>query len=102
VLHFVGAKDAFIASQFQRHFLVLGLEGGVLGGGLAILSFGLIGLAGGWSRGTPGGDQLAMLFGAFDLGIAGYAVIMGQIVLMAAVAALTSRHTVNSTLRTVE
>ena len=41
VLHFVGAKDGFIASQFQRHFLVLGLEGGALGGGAAILTFGL-------------------------------------------------------------
>ena len=28
VLHFIGAKDAFIAGQFQRHFLMLGLEGG--------------------------------------------------------------------------
>ena len=26
VLHFVGAKEAYIARQFQRHFLMLGLE----------------------------------------------------------------------------
>ena len=30
VLHFVGAQDRFIAGQFQRHFLWLGLKGGVL------------------------------------------------------------------------
>ena len=33
VLHYVGATDGFIASQFQRHFLVLGFKGGVIGGG---------------------------------------------------------------------
>ena len=33
VLHFIGANDGFIAGQFQRHFLVLGLEGGLIGGG---------------------------------------------------------------------
>src|ERR1043165_6224105 len=37
VLHFIGAKSGFIAKQFQRHFLVLGLEGGLIGGGLAVL-----------------------------------------------------------------
>src|SRR5581483_4749455 len=36
VLHFIGAKDNFIAGHFQRHFLVLGLKGGLLGGGVAI------------------------------------------------------------------
>ena len=28
VLHFVGAKNGFIAGHFQRHFLLLGLQGG--------------------------------------------------------------------------
>src|SRR6202034_4353087 len=32
VLHYVGATDAFIGSQFQRHFLVLGFKGGAIGG----------------------------------------------------------------------
>ena len=40
VLHFIGAKSGFIAGQFQRHFLMLGLEGGLIGGGLAMLLFG--------------------------------------------------------------
>ena len=29
VLHLIGAKHGFIAGQFQRHFLALGLKGGV-------------------------------------------------------------------------
>ena len=33
VLHYVGATDGFIASQFQRHFLLLGFKGGAIGGG---------------------------------------------------------------------
>jgi cell division transport system permease protein len=102
VLHFIGAKDGFIAGQFQRHFLVLGLEGGLLGGGAAILMFGLAGFVARLSRGTAGGDQAASLFGTFAMGIEGYAAIVAQIALIALVTALTSRHTVNTTLRSVE
>src|SRR6185437_4744683 len=43
VLHFVGAKNGFIAGHFQRHFLLLGFEGGAIGGGAAILMFALAG-----------------------------------------------------------
>ena len=32
VLHFIGARDRYIAGQFQRHFLWLGLKGGAIGG----------------------------------------------------------------------
>ncbi len=42
VLHYVGATDGFIASQFQRHFLVLGLKGGAIGGGIALMFFGIL------------------------------------------------------------
>ena len=42
VLHFVGAGDSFIANRFLRHFLRLGLEGGLIGGGAAMLAFGAI------------------------------------------------------------
>ncbi len=102
VLHFIGAKDGFIANQFQRHFLALGLEGGLIGGGAAIVVFVLAGLAGRWGLGIPGSEQLAMLFGTFVLGIGGYLAIVGQAVLIAVVTALTSRHTVHQTLRTIE
>ena len=102
VLHFIGAKSGFIAGQFQRHFLVLGLEGGLIGGGLAMLLFGLAGIAASWSAGTAGGDQLATLFGSFALGWGGYLAIVAQIALVAAVTAVASRRTVNRTLETVE
>ena len=102
VLHFIGAKSGFIAGQFQRHFLMLGLEGGLIGGGLAMLLFGVAGIAARMSEGTAGGDQVATLFGNFALGWDGYLVILTQILLVAVVTALASRQTVNRTLETVD
>jgi cell division transport system permease protein len=98
VLHFVGAKNGFIAGHFQRHFLLLGLQGGAIGGGAAIMLFALAGVISRWFAGTAGGEQTAALFGSFSIGIAGYAAVLGQVVLIAAVTAMTSRQTVNRTL----
>ena len=39
VLHLIGATHAFIVGNFQRHFLLLGLKGGAIGGGGAVLLF---------------------------------------------------------------
>jgi cell division transport system permease protein len=102
VLHYVGATDSFVSRQFQRHFLILGFKGGAIGGGAAILLFGLMQAMNAWVAGTPGGDQAEALFGSFSLGASGYAAILGQIVLMAVVTALASRRTVNRTLQTVD
>jgi cell division transport system permease protein len=102
VLHFIGAKSGFIAKQFQRHFLVLGLEGGLIGGGLAMLLFGIAGIAANMSVGTASGDQVAALFGTFSLSLGGYLVILAQIVLMAVVTSVASRRTVNRTLEFVD
>jgi len=102
VLHLVGAKNAFIAGRFQRHFLLLGLQGGAIGGGVAIALFALAGAASGWFAGTAAGEQTAALFGSFSIGIAGYIAVLGQVVLIALVTALTSRHTVNRTLDIID
>jgi cell division transport system permease protein len=102
VLHFIGARNSFIAGHFQRHFLLLGLKGGALGGGLALLLFGLVDLANGWLLASATGAQLAALFGTFSIGLAGYAAVLAQIALTALVTAATSRHTVNRTLEAVQ
>jgi cell division transport system permease protein len=102
VLHFVGAKSGFIAGRFQRHFLLLGLQGGAIGGGIAIALFALASLISGWFAGTAGADQTAALFGSFSIGMAGYIAVLGQVVLIALVTAVTSRHTVNRTLDMIE
>jgi cell division transport system permease protein len=102
VLHFIGAQDRFIAGHFQRHFLVLGLEGGTIGGGAAILLFAFANFLSDWFLGSAGADEVAALFGSFSIGAAGYAAVVAQIILIAAVTAWTSRHTVNQTLQTIE
>jgi cell division transport system permease protein len=102
VLHFVGAKDGFIAGQFQRHFLLLGLTGGIIGGAAAMLLFLAAGFLGDRFTGTAGQDQVAALFGSFSLGIAGYAAIVGLVVLIAVVTAGASRLTVYRTLGSIE
>jgi cell division transport system permease protein len=102
VLHFVGAKNGFIASNFQRHFLLLGLQGGAIGGGAAIVLFALASLISRWFAGTAGGDQTAALFGSFSIGMAGYIGVLAQVVLTAVVTAVTSRQTVNRTLETID
>jgi cell division transport system permease protein len=102
VLHLVGAKNGFIARHFQHHFLILGLQGGVIGGGAAIVLFALAGVISHWFAGSAGADQTSILFGSFSIGLAGYAAVLGQVALIALVTALTSRHTVNSTLEMID
>jgi len=102
VLHYVGATDDFVASQFQRHFLLLGFKGGAIGGGIALLLFGILGATSGWLSGSAGGEEATALFGTFSIGIAGHLAIIVLIVLMATVTALTSRRIVNQTLESID
>jgi cell division transport system permease protein len=102
VLHYVGATDAFVSGQFQRHFLILGFKGGAIGGGAAMLFFGCIEAANTWFAGTAGGDEIASLFGTVSIGISGYLAIILQITLMAVVTAFVSRQTVNRTLKAID
>jgi len=102
VLHYVGATDAFIAGQFQRHFLLLGLKGGLIGGGAAIVLFGCAEAARVWLAGTPSGDEAAALFGTLSIGVEGYLAIVIEILVMAVVTAFVSRNTVNRTLETID
>ena len=96
VLHFVGARDAYVADQFQRHFLILGLKGGVIGGILAVLVFVVIGYWTGQNIATPEGDQITALFGTFSVGLIGYTGTAVIVILISFLTALTSRKTVLS------
>ena len=98
VLHFVGAGDRYIANRFLRHFLRLGLQGGVIGGGIAMLSFGFSESIASWFSGTPVGDQFAALLGTFSLRPSGYLALAAQAVLIAAITAWASRRTLFATL----
>ena len=102
VLHFVGAGDRYIAARFQRHFLRLGLEGGLIGGGVAMLGFGFSESIAGWFSGTPVGDQFAALLGTFSLRPSGYLALAAQAVLIAAITAWASRRTLFATLDDID
>jgi cell division transport system permease protein len=102
VLHFVGAKEAYIATQFQRHFLWLGLKGGVLGGGAALLGLALARSVSDFFVGSAGEAEAAALFGGFSVGYMGYVIVAAEVVLIAAITALTSRQVVIHTLRRIE
>jgi cell division transport system permease protein len=102
VLHLIGAKNTFIAQHFQRRFLGLGLQGGAIGGGSALVLFGLVEFASRHFLGSAAGEQFGALFGSFSIGILGYLAVALQIALIAGVTALASRRTVNRTLETFE
>ncbi|GGH33457.1 cell division protein FtsX [Alsobacter metallidurans] len=99
VLHFVGASDSYIAVEFQRHFLRLGLRGGLIGGAAALGFY----LAAGWTAAawtaTPEGTQLEALFGRFALGWRGFLAVVAIALLVAVVTAVVSRLTVRRTLQ---
>lgn len=102
VLHFVGARSGFIAGEFQRHFLKLGLIGAVTGGACAFLVFLAIGQ---WTRAnqaTPEADQISALFGSFAISWWGYGGTAALVVLIGVLTALTSRITVTSQLAAID
>lgn len=95
VLHFVGASNAFIARQFERHFLMVGLKGGIVGGVLACAVLLVLGAARRGAAGTVEAEQAAALFGTASVGAGGYLACLAVVVLVAALTAMTSRLAVH-------
>ncbi len=102
VLHIVGAEDGFIAREFQRHFLLLGLRGGLAGAAAAALMFATISFIVVPAIGGSDGQQVSALFGRFAVGPIGYFGALGIAFLAAVMTALTSRLTVYSYLAEAE
>ena len=102
VLHFCGAEDRFIAGEFQRHFLLLGAKGGVIGGGLSVAVFGAMHLAFRESSGLPGADQIDMLVGGLTVPGEAYAGVLILVAGVALLTAATSRLAVRRSLATME
>jgi cell division transport system permease protein len=92
VLHLVGATDRYIAREFERHFLRLGIRAGLVGAGFATLVF--LGLP--TAMEMLGGGAVTMaevrrLFGAGVLDLPGYGVLVVVVIVIAALCMLTSR-----------
>jgi cell division transport system permease protein len=92
VLHLVGATDRYIAREFERHFLRLGIRAGLVGASCAMLVFLLMPLG----MEMLGGNVVTMaemrrLFGAGVLDLPGYAVLVVVVIVISALCMLTSR-----------
>lgn len=90
VLHMIGARDKFIASEVQRHFLHLGLRGGIIGLALSIATF--LGIA--WY----GSSASSFLVPVSGLRLEFYPALAGVPIIAALVAMITARITVLRTL----
>jgi cell division transport system permease protein len=94
VLHLVGAEDNYIAREFQRHFLRLGLKGALIGGGLAVAFYLIVSLSSARFATTPGAEQVEALFGRFSLPGTGYLSVLAIALVVSALTAIVSRVTV--------
>lgn len=92
VLHFVGATDRFIAREFEKHFLRLGVRAGLVGAALALSVFLLmptiVQIMGGGSMTLT---ELHRLVGSGALDMAGFVLMGIVVVVIAALCMLTSR-----------
>ena len=92
VLHFVGATDRFIAREFEKHFLALGIRAGVVGAACAMAVFFLMPsvmqLLGGGSVTLA---ELKRIVGTGVLDGPGYLLLALVVVVIAALCMLTSR-----------
>jgi cell division transport system permease protein len=102
VLHLVGARHSFIAHEFQRHFLILGLKGGLIGGTAAGLLFVAARTIGTRVSAPVTGERFGALVESLSIGWAGYAGIVGIVAGLALLAALSSRATVYRYLREID
>jgi cell division transport system permease protein len=92
VLHFVGATDRFIAREFEKHFLRLGIRAGFVGAALAALVFItmpiLLEILGG---GPVVMAEMHRLIGSGSLDTAGFVLLGIVVVIISALCMLTSR-----------
>jgi cell division transport system permease protein len=101
VLHLVGASDKFIASEFQTHFRRLGLRGAMIGGLAAMAFFAAASLLSFWWAHSPGGDEIAAMFGSFALGPYGYVALALVCAAVTLLTGLLSREIVLRHLQTL-
>ncbi len=92
VLHFVGATDKFIAREFEKHFLRLGVKSGIVGAASALLVFlcmpAIMELLGG---GAVSAVEMQRLIGTGSLDAAGYLLMLLVVIIIAGLCMVTSR-----------
>jgi len=92
VLHFVGATDRYIAREFERHFLRLGIRAGLVGAACAAVVFlsmtGVMQVLGGSDMTVA---EVHRLIGSGSLDAEGYMLLGVVVIIIAALCMLTSR-----------
>lgn len=93
VLHFVGATDRFIAREFERHFLSLGIRSGLVGAFGAIFVFVFMP----WFMRLLGGSnmtsaEIRRLLGSAALDLPGFILLGIVVIVIAALCMLTTRY----------
>lgn len=101
VLHLVGARDGYIARQIDRRFLATGLYAGLMGVGLALLIFLILGLSGRVSGEGLAAASRSLLFAPPTVSLTSYAALLAVPVAATAIALITSRLTLIRMLRNV-
>ncbi|MGO9483607.1 MAG: cell division protein FtsX [Rhodomicrobium sp.] len=93
VLNLVGAEEKFIASQFERHFLWVGIKAGVAGAGMAGLAFlALPSITGSMGSNAAAEAEIRRLVGAGTLDWGGYGVLVVVVAAIALICKMTSRY----------
>lgn len=92
VLHFVGATDRYIAREFERHFLRLGIRAGLVGAlsamGVFVTMPAVLEMLGGGQSATT---EMHRLIGTGGLDGTGYLLLTAVVVVISALCMLTSR-----------
>jgi len=86
LLHLIGAQDSYVARQFERHALGIGLRGGLAGLGLAVATLLLIG--------TLAGRIETGLLPPLSLSVVQWAGLAGLAIAAALISVMTARFTV--------
>ena len=102
VLHLAGARDDFVAREVQRHFLRLGLRGGLIGMFFGVATFAAISLAG-HSDATTGLVQAGrqIIYGPKAFSVENYALFLLVPLIATLISVVTARFSVVSMLRRV-
>ena len=91
VLNFVGARDRFIAREFEKHFLTLGVKAGVMGAVAAALTFLALPAIFGAVNDVGASESIQRLLGTGSLPVAGYLWFVAVVVVVASLCMVTSR-----------
>jgi cell division transport system permease protein len=101
VLHLVGATDGYISRQIDVRFLRTGLYAGLIGVGLGLLTFLLLGLSAPRDSGGVADASRSLIFAPPELAFTSYSLLLSVPLVATFISLITSRMTLTRMLRGV-